>query len=178
MQKRVNRRDFVIGAGAGAGLGALGVAALLIGRETPAGPNRKKRLKNGTVRDLKPQQTEEARKLAALLLPFRADSTVADSQLKSVSVDEYGMGVIILENPEGRSFRVDVCRLEAAVQPIAQSKHCALYLRNAGTGQTPTDESMGLSVMTLAAAIQSNESDRPALNLTTKSAFWARSKRS
>ena len=170
MHKKVNRRDFVVGAS----LGALGISALLSGRETPLGTHMMSRSEKTTA----PKQSSDARKLAALLLPYGVNSMVDNCRFKSVSVNKLGMGVVMLENPQGRPFQVDVCLKEDSVQPIATSKHCALFLRNSGTGQTPTDESMGLSVMTLATAMTRNESDRPELKLITKSEFWAASRRS
>jgi len=128
-----------------------------------------------------PEQTEKVNQLAALLAPYQGGSLVGGSQLKNVSIDAFGMGVIMLQNLQGQVFRVDVCGRDpenSTVQPIAQTKHCALFLRNFGSGDTPTDESMGLSVMALADAIQNNESAKPALPLITKTEFWARSMRS
>ena len=185
MQRKVNRRHFVIGASAG--LGVLGLGALFSGGSSP---KRHTTTKNHTAdltpqrtnKDrLTPQRTDEDRKLAALLAPYQGGAMVGDSQLKSVFIDKFGMGVVILESRDGRSFRVDVCRRDpanATVQPISQTKHCALFLRNSGSGDTPTDESMGLAVMALAIAIRNNESAQPALPLITKNEFWDRSMRS
>jgi hypothetical protein len=175
MQRRVSRRHFVVGASAG--LGALGLGYFLKGRGTPE----RQTTTEPHTKELTPERAEKTRQLAALLLPYQRGAMVGDSRLENVSIDEFGMGVIMLESPVGRSFRVDICRREPAnstVQPIAQTKHCALFLRNSGSGDTPTDESMGLSVIALALAIQNNELEQPTLQLITKNEFWNGNKRS
>ena len=182
MRQSLSRRDLVVGASAGLGALVLG----LVGRRFGFLPES---LRAGQVQTVLGAQTPavhtvvgaplvtESQALTALLHPLAPGSTVEGARLERVGIDSQGIGVVQLATAQGALYQVDVCAREKAsssVQPIAESQHYALFLRNSGQGDTPTDESMGLSVMGLADTIRRNESDEIELALVSKSEIWDR----
>lgn len=73
---------------------------------------------------------------------------------------KFGAVPVILETMRGERFQVDVLRRERqgrARRGVAETRHYALYLSNAGRGAKPTREEHGLGVMWLAALMRPQE---------------------
>lgn len=115
------------------------------------------------------EELEGARKgLERLLAPYAIGADVAGSRLAAITIDPHGTGVVELERPDGRRFRVDICLLAGDERALASTQSYGLYLHNGGDGDLPTDEAMGLAVLVLGIAIRANEVGVPPLNLASK----------
>jgi hypothetical protein len=75
----------------------------------------------------------------------------ADCVVDTVGELRCGTIPVVLRDPAGRRFQVDVARRElGGPAGIAGTRRLSLYLANGGSGRTPTEEAHGLAVMALA----------------------------
>jgi hypothetical protein len=79
-----------------------------------------------------------------------------------------------LEDPSGRRFVVEVHRRDTSVSGIRPAGSLDVFLRNGGTGTTPTDETHGLAAMALASMLAKREAEgRPIPELATIVERWS-----
>lgn len=70
---------------------------------------------------------------------------------------ERGGVPVVLRDPRGHDFVVEVHRHEPQAPGIARAGSLAVYLRNGGDGATRTDETHGLGAMALASRLDARE---------------------
>lgn len=124
------------------------------------------------------QQSDEARlalagELTALLSPLRGGSDVAGSTLREAYVDQHGTGAVVMEDPNGRFFRLDVCRRQGdpGVTPLAVTAGYEVYVRNGASGARATERDTILAGRRLAEIIAGNEGGAQ-LALVSKREYW------
>jgi hypothetical protein len=157
MRQRISRRTFVRSA---AGLGAaipFGLAGhrSLHAQRSPEPPNAT---------------------LAQLVAPIAVGTQLGPVTVAAIGVDKRGIGVVTLTDPNGYQWHAEVARRtseDAALNPIALSKHYSLYLRNGGSGSTPTDQGAGRAVLAIARHLERNEDAMPVLTLASRAEHWA-----
>lgn len=70
---------------------------------------------------------------------------------------EQGGVPVVLRDPHGRDFVVEVHRHDARAPGVARAGSLAVYLRNGGDGATRTEETHGLGAMALASRLEARE---------------------
>jgi hypothetical protein len=70
---------------------------------------------------------------------------------------ERGGAPVVLRDPHGRDFVVEVHRHDPRAPGVARAGSLAVYVRNGGDGATRTDETHGLGAMALAARLEARE---------------------
>jgi hypothetical protein len=87
---------------------------------------------------------------------------------------ERGALPFVLADPSGVRFVVELHVHDPSVRSLARAGSYDVFLRNGGTGDTPTDEAHGLGAMALAAVVAAREaSGRPIPPLATIVERWA-----
>jgi hypothetical protein len=114
--------------------------------------------------------------LAALVAPIAVGTRLSRTGVAAIRVDERNVGVVTLTDEDGHRWDAELARRtndDAALNPIAVTKEFSLYLRNGGTGRTPTNERIGLAVVAIADAVRRNEDAVPVLTLASRAEVWA-----
>jgi hypothetical protein len=75
----------------------------------------------------------------------------------------HGSSVITLENDEGRTQRLHMCRNDGDPQGLVYTDRFDLVVMNGGRGDLPTDENFGQAVAAIAHVIAGNEAKHPEL---------------
>jgi hypothetical protein len=79
-----------------------------------------------------------------------------------------------LEDPAGRRFVVEVHRHTEGVAALRRAGSCDVFLRNGGSGSTPTNETHGLGAMALASLLAAHEAyGKPLPQLGTIVERWS-----
>jgi hypothetical protein len=109
---------------------------------------------------------------------FEPGQAVGPCRLVRVLPVEHGALPFELEDPAGRRFIVEVHRRIADADPgvhgIRPAGSLDVFLRNGGTGTTPTNETHGLAAMALASHLASREAEgRPVPELSTIVERWS-----
>ncbi len=107
---------------------------------------------------------------------FEPGQVVGRCRLVRVLPVEQGALPFELEDPSGRRFIVEVHRRDAGggVRGIRPAGSLDVFLRNGGTGTTPTDETHGLAAMALASHLAAREAEgRPVPELSTIAERWS-----
>ena len=172
MRERISRRTFI--QFMQYGTAGLGVALSLRGDE-------KRTLLRPSVtspqRGIADQDAaEQNRALASLIAPIAVGTRLGSTTVAALRVDERHLGVVTLTDRHGRNWDAEVARRtadDAALNPLAVSKHFSLYLRNGGTGRERTDQGVGRAVLSIGHAITSNEDAAPVLSLASRAEVWA-----
>lgn len=98
-----------------------------------------------------------------LITPFYAGSALGHGwTLRQLEPIRHGAAVLVLEDSLGRAARVHLCRRCDVQRGIAASKKLDFVLMNGADGQQPSDEQLGLVLMSLARRIAWREGDSPA----------------
>lgn len=109
---------------------------------------------------------------------FEPGQAVGPCRLVRVLPVEQGALPFELENPSGHRFIVEVHRripeADAGVRGIRPAGSLDVFLRNGGTGTTPTNETHGLAAMALASHLARREAEgRPVPELSTIAERWS-----
>ena len=107
---------------------------------------------------------------------FEPGQAVGPCRLIRVLPVEQGALPFELEDPSGRRFIVEVHRrdTDGGVSGIRPAGSLDVFLRNGGTGTTPTDETHGLAAMALASHLAKREAEgRPVPELSTIAERWS-----
>jgi hypothetical protein len=94
----------------------------------------------------------------------------------AIGVDRRGIGVVTVVDAQGQQWHAELARRtsdDEGLNPIALSRNYSVYLRNGGSGSTPTDQHVGRAVLAIARNVKRNEDATPALQLASRSEFWA-----
>jgi hypothetical protein len=78
-------------------------------------------------------------------------------KLAAVLPVERGVLPVVLEDPRGKTFVVEVHRHDPRAPGIARAGSLDVFVRNGGNGATTTDESHGLGAMALAELLAERE---------------------
>src|SRR5262249_4308607 len=90
--------------------------------------------------------------------PLVAESTTARRRpVVARSPVQHGACVVTLENEQGRSRRVHICRNDGTPQGIIYTRRLDLVVMNEGHGNLPTDEGLAQAVARLAHVVAANE---------------------
>ena len=102
--------------------------------------------------------TETAPAPWELIKPLAIGSTVVSGwKLVDLSGVRAGSSVATLENDNGRSQRVHICRNAGTPQGVVYTDRFDLVVMNGGRGDLPTEESFGQAVAEIAHIIARNE---------------------
>jgi hypothetical protein len=109
---------------------------------------------------------------------FEPGQPVGPCRLVRVLPVEQGALPFELEDPSGRRFIVEVHRriadADAGVRGIRPAGSLDVFLRNGGTGTTPTNETHGLAAMALASHLAKREAEgQPVPELSTIAERWS-----
>jgi hypothetical protein len=105
---------------------------------------------------------------------FEPGLQLGPCRLVKVLPVELGALPFELEDPSGNRFVVEVHRRDTSVQGIQAAGAHDVFLRNGGSGSTPTDETHGLGAMALASLIAAREAaGRPIPQLSTIVERWS-----
>lgn len=105
---------------------------------------------------------------------FEPGAQVGPCRLVRVLPVEQGALPFELEDPSGHRFVVEVHRRDPSVSGIRPAGSLDVFLRNGGTGSTPTDETHGLGAMALASLLAAREAEgRPIPELATIVERWS-----
>jgi len=141
------------------GLAASGAAAGLVLTHSPRVDTT---MKPGDPPGVDPGALKD-REIAAAAAKHRYLDELVGVELGDYRVEWVGSlergGIPVQLAHAGKSFRVDILRadptdLRAGIGPVTA---VSVYLRNGGSGNTPTDERMGLGAMALAAELARRE---------------------
>jgi hypothetical protein len=100
-----------------------------------------------------PASTSEAHAAVEL----RPGTQLGSCRLVRVLPVERGALPFELQDPAGKTFVVEVHRRDPSVPGIRPAGEYDVFLRNGGTGRTPTDETHGLAAMALASVLRSQQ---------------------
>jgi len=143
---RISRRSFGVTGAAGAVVGLMGKVPEARAA-TPSGP----------------AAPASAPMPAWLIAPLKRGSDLGSGwSLANVAGVVQGAFVLELVNLSGRHVELHLSRLAGAARGIASSKHLDFLLMNGGDGGVPSDEELGLVVLSLARRITENEERRGA----------------
>ncbi len=112
-----------------------------------------------------------------LLAPLQAGSPIGSAKLVGVGSIRKGAADVEFEDADHQRFSARICLRDnehGAPTPIARTERYELFLANGGTGNTPTREDHGLTVMALASLLRKNEVDVEPLAVTTMRDRWRR----
>ena len=94
----------------------------------------------------------------ALIAPLSAGSSVGNGyRVDSLSEVREGAATLRLSGGEGQRASVDICLRDGEPVGVAHSRHFDLVLMYEADGAHPTDEALGVVVMSLAARVRTNE---------------------
>jgi hypothetical protein len=111
---------------------------------------------------------------AAAATSFEPGLALGPCRLVAVLPVELGALPFELQDPSGHHFVVEVHRRDAGVQGLRPAGSYDVFLRNGGSGATPTDETHGLGAMALASLIAAREAaGRPIPQLSTIVERWS-----
>jgi hypothetical protein len=88
---------------------------------------------------------------------LRPGTQLGSCRLVRVLPVERGALPFELQDPAGKTFVVEVHRRDPSVPGIRPAGEYDVFLRNGGTGRTPTDETHGLAAMALASVLRSQQ---------------------
>jgi|SRR4051812_20927651 hypothetical protein len=146
-----SRRSFGVSSAAGAVVGLLGKAA------DAAAPS---------AADARTQTSAGTDMPAWLIAPLRRGSDIGSGwTIAETAGIVRGAFVLELGHVSGRRVELHLCRLDGAATGIACSKHLDFFLMNGGDGGVPSDEELGLVVISLARRVSDNEERRGATAL-------------
>jgi hypothetical protein len=178
VKKPLTRRSFLSFAGGAAGVAAAGK---LVSGELRTGSHGKEVLATAANAAPVSQKVRTITARRTLDKPVAAGKTLSDSlpaadegvltmfaalppgtklgRWKIASVHGVQMGAVpvVMEDRKGDRFQVDVCARDGvagAPRAVADAGGLSFFLANNGTGGTPSDESHGLGVIALAAAME------------------------
>jgi hypothetical protein len=93
-----------------------------------------------------------------LLEPLVLGSAVGSGwSVADLSPVTNGAVVLTLAHGAGKSVRVHLCRLEGEPRGIARSSALDFMLMNGSDGATPSDEELGLVILSIAKRVERNE---------------------
>lgn len=93
-----------------------------------------------------------------LVQPLRTGSDVGHGwSLADLSPVERGAAVLTLAHADGGQARVHLCHRGSAPRGIAHSEHLDFVLMNGHDGSAPSDEHLGLVILSLARRVSRNE---------------------
>ena len=105
---------------------------------------------------------------------FEPGMQLGPCRLVKVLPVEQGALPFELEDPSGGRFIVEVHQRDASVAGLRPAGSHDVFLRNGGSGQTPTNETHGLGAMALATLLAEREaSGRPIPPLATIVERWS-----
>jgi hypothetical protein len=105
---------------------------------------------------------------------FEPDQPLGPCRLVRVLPIDQGALPFELEDPSGHRFVVEVHRRDTSVSGIRPAGSLDVFLRNGGSGTTPTDETHGLAAMALASLLAKREAEgRPIPELATIVERWS-----
>ena len=121
---------------------------------------------------------DQARDAALLQLvsPVAVGTRLGGVSVAAIGVDRRGIGVVTVVDAQGQHWHAELARRtsdDEGLNPIALSRNYSVYLRNGGSGSTPTDQHVGRAVLAIARNVKRNEDARSALQLASRSEFWA-----
>jgi len=125
-----------------------------------------------------PGEDEGARRdlqLSALVAPLAVGTQLNRVTVSAIGVDQRGVGVVTLGDDRGHQWFAELARRseqDATLNPVAISRQYALYLRNGGTGDTPTDDHVARAVMTIANHVKQNEQTVTGPELKSRAELW------
>jgi len=139
--------------------------------------SRREVLRNGAVAGALLAMTRVRRAIAGQPLPTVTDlpagTPLGPCKLSRVLQVERGSLPVVLEDPRGQTFVVEVHRHDPRAPGVARAGSLDVYLRNGGDGATRTDESHGLGAMALADLLAARErAGRPVPRLSSIVARW------
>jgi len=174
MKQRISRRSFVrlgaTGLGAAIPLGVAGERLIRLPqrqRTTPAH-------NNAAIDQARDAATDAA--LQQLVSPVAVGTRLGGVSVAAIGVDRRGIGVVTVVDAQGQHWHAELARRtsdDEGLNPIALSRNYSVYLRNGGSGSTPTDQHVGRAVLAIARNVKRNEDARSALQLASRSEFWA-----
>jgi hypothetical protein len=155
MASPIHRRRFLVSILVGSGAAAAALAAGL--RPGPARGRGAGRLASGLGAAPGDGQSGAAGATGpALALPL--GSPVAECVVERVGAVHCGAVPVVLRDPGGQRFQIDVLRRDPAGTPgIGNTAGLSLFLANEGHGATPTHEQHGLAVLALASQLGAQE---------------------
>ncbi len=93
-----------------------------------------------------------------LLQPLRPGSPLAEGwRVKDLDSVVDGACVLTLENQQGRTSRLHICRNHGSPTGLVHTEQLDLVVMNGGRGDLPTEEGLGQAVAEVAHAIATNE---------------------
>jgi hypothetical protein len=93
-----------------------------------------------------------------LIAPLRSGSKLGSGwRIREVSGVVRGAYVLQLSHSSGNHVELHLCRLEGAARGLTSTKHLDVFVMNGGDGAVPSDEELGLVVLSLARRIRENE---------------------
>jgi hypothetical protein len=93
-----------------------------------------------------------------LLAPLRSGSKLGSGwRINEVSGVVRGAYVLQLSHRSGNHVEVHLCRLEGAARGLTSTEYLDVFVMNGGDGAVPSDEELGLVVLSLARRIRENE---------------------
>jgi hypothetical protein len=158
MRQRISRRTFVRH-------GAAGLAAAI-----PIG------IATERLITARPSRDKTDASLTQLVAPIAVGTQLGPVSVAAIDVDKRGIGVVTMTDAHGHEWHAEIARrtgADAALNPLALSKHYSLYLRNGGSGTTPTDQGVGRAVLAIARHVERNENAMPVLTLASRAELWA-----
>ncbi len=173
MKERISRRKFVLSSVAGVGAA---VPLRLLASESG-------RLFAPVARSVAPPQHAAGpavdgrdQALTALIAPIAVGTQLGSTRVDAIGVDERGLGVITLIDDGGRRWSAELASRtdqDVAHNPLELSNHYSVYLRNGGSGRTPTDEGVARAVRVIATRVRQNEDAPSAPLFVSRHALWA-----
>lgn len=93
-----------------------------------------------------------------LLSPLGPGSRLSNGwSIEGLSPVRRGAAVLTLRSDGGEEARVHLCRRGAKPRGIAQSHHLDFVLMNGSDGKTPSDEGLGVVLLSIAKRVARNE---------------------
>lgn len=94
----------------------------------------------------------------ALIAPLQAGSSVGNGwRIESLSDVRLGASVLTVRHESGAKSDVHICLRQGQAQGVAASRHFDFVLMNEADGGVPTNEALGVVLVTLARRAETNE---------------------
>ena len=176
MSERISRRSFFQAGLVGVGTAVpLSLLAARIGRAAAhSGDVRQPAVPSAPAEHVD-DQTARNQAFERLVAPLTIGTTMNQTTVSALAVGDHGLGVITLTDESGQAWHAEIARRtaeDAALNPIAVSRHYSVYLRNGGSGATPTDEHVARAAMTIANHLKRNEQTAAAPAFASRAEFW------
>jgi hypothetical protein len=166
----LSRRELIGKAAVGAGAAALAVGAARTTVASTGAVHAPNAVRDDTSLLEKPAGGESTPSAAVavipppwgLVSPLAVGSVVADGwRLAALGPVQDGSCVVTLQNEQGRSRRVHLCRNDGSPQGIVYTRRVDLVVMNEGGGDLPTEEKLAQAVAGVAHAVAANERHAP-----------------